>query len=199
NKRTTIPGTTTNIFTSDDPSTNNANDATQFYFDRTGTFAGFVTLVNAYNGGSPPNVTASLVGTPTPGGSFQVQITRNGVDAELITFTEPAFVRPPADFRGAAPIAGANDIAWDSSGRLHMVWQDTNTKYLKYYVRDSNGIWSIVQTIDNGQYTGGYPSLAMTSTGSPGVAYFDGNGGDLKYAQLVNGAWQVQTVDSAGS
>jgi hypothetical protein len=199
NKRTTIPGTSTNIFTSSDPDTHNADDATQFYFDRTGTFAGFVTMVNAYNSGSPPNVTASLVGAPTPGGSFQVQITRNGVDAELITFTEPAFVRPQADFRGAAPIAGANDVAWDQSGRLHMVWQDTNTKNLKYSVRDAAGKWSIVQTIDAGLYAGGYPSLAIDSHGVPQVAYFDGNGGDLKFARMVGGAWQVQTVDSAGS
>jgi hypothetical protein len=56
-----------------------------------------------------------------------------------------------------------------------------------------------VQTIDNGFETGGWPSLALDSNGLPSVAYFDGNGGDLKYAKLYNGAWQVEKVDTAGS
>jgi hypothetical protein len=196
-----ISGTTTPVFTSDDPDANVANSATRFHVDQTGTFACFITLVTAYSGiGSiTPDITASLIGAPSAGGTFSVQLTRSGTPAETISFAEPPMVRPPNDFRGAAPIAGANDIAWDPAGRLHMVWQDTSTNNLKYSIRDTNGKWSIVQTIDAGQYAGGYPSLALTSTGMPGVAYFDGNGGDLKYAQLVGGAWQVQTVDSAGS
>src|SRR5205823_8757247 len=82
NKRTTIPGTSINTFTSSDPDAHVADDATQFYISQTGSFVNFVSLVNAYNGASVPNVTAANVGTPTQSGSFQVQITRNGSAAE---------------------------------------------------------------------------------------------------------------------
>ncbi len=198
-KDSNIPGTSTPVFTSDDPDANNANAATKFHVDQTGTFAGFVTLINTYSGGTIPDVTANLVGSITAGGSFQVQIVRNGSDSELVTFAEPAFNRPGADFRPAAPQAGSNDVAFDSNGRLHMVYEDRNEHDLKYAVRDTNGVWSIVQTIDAGYLTGGYCSIAVDSNNNPAVAYFDGNGGDLKFAKMVSGAWQVETVDSAGS
>src|SRR5207244_2565774 len=101
----------------------------------------FITLITAYSGSSAsfPDITAALIGTPSAGGSFSVQLTRNGSPAETIAFAEPPMVRPADDFRGAAPVAGANDIAFDSSGRLHMVWQDTATQNLKYSVRDASG------------------------------------------------------------
>jgi hypothetical protein len=198
-KDSNIPGASTPVFTSDDPDANIANPATRFHIDQTGTFAGFISLVTTYSGTTAPNITAELVNPPTPGGAFQVQIYRNGVAAELIMFTEPDFDRPGSDFRPAAPIAGANDVAYDSAGRLHMVYNDRNEKDLKYSVRDTNGQWSIVQTIDASYEAGGYPSLALDSHGNPAVAYFDGNGGDLKYAKMVDGAWQVETVDSKGS
>jgi hypothetical protein len=124
-----------------------------------------------------------------------VQIYRGGVAKELITF----YARPGADFRPAAPVAGSNDVAWDSLGRLHMVWQDTSEMDLKYSVRGTDGKWSIPTTIDNGQFAGGWPSLAVDSNNNPVVAYFDGNGGDLKYAALVKGIWTVETIDSSGS
>lgn len=198
-KDSNIPSTSTPVFTSSDPDAHIADAATKFHVDQTGTFAGFVTLINAYSGGSVPNITASLVGTPTAGGSYQVQIYRNGVASELITFTQPTLERPGTDFRPGATDGGANDIAWDSSGRLHMVFNDRGEKNLKYSVRDTNGKWSIIQTIDAGFEAGGYPSIALDSNGNPAVAYFDGNGGNLKYAKLISGAWQVETVDSAGS
>src|SRR5205823_6313822 len=58
---------------------------------------------------------------------------------------------------------------------------------------------SLVQTIDPGFEAGGYPSLALDAAGVPAVAYFDGDGGDLKFARLVGGAWQTQTIDAPGS
>jgi hypothetical protein len=190
----------TNVFTSSDPDANIANDATRFYVNQaSSTFAGFVSLLTTYNGGTVPNISANVVGTITPSGSFQVQIVRNGADAELITFQPPAFDRPGADFRPAAAFGGANDIAWDANGRLHLVFNDRNEKNLKYAVREASGVWNIVQTIDDGFEAGGYPSLALDSFGNPAVAYFDGNGGDLKYAKMVGGAWQVEKVDTAGS
>ncbi|HYO10990.1 MAG TPA: alginate lyase family protein [Tepidisphaeraceae bacterium] len=194
-----IPGTTTPVFTSSDPDANIAKAAQKWHYDQSGTFAGFVTLINAYTGGSVPNVTASVVGSVTKGGTFQVQITRGGSAAETVSFSQPPLDRPPADFRGSGANGAANDMAWDAAGRLHMVFNDRGAKNLKYSVRDTNGVWSAVQTIDAGFEAGGYPSLAIDSKGNPAVAYFDGNGGDLKFAKMNAGAWQVETVDSAGS
>src|SRR5699024_4439527 len=43
------------------------------------------------------------------------------------------------------------------------------------------------------------PSLAIDHSNKPAVAYYDSNRGDLKFAHLVGGAWQVETVDSTGT
>ncbi|MEO6435545.1 MAG: alginate lyase family protein, partial [Tepidisphaeraceae bacterium] len=184
-----------NVFTSSDPDANIANDATRYDVDQTAAFVGFVTLITTYRGKTAPNITAQLIGSPSPNGSFDVQIYRNGKAAERVPF----FARPSGDFRPAAPVAGANDIAFDAAGRLHLVFNDREEKNLKYAVRETSGLWSLLQTIDPGFEAGGYPSLAIDSDGTPFVAYFDGHGGDLKFARKVGGAWQVESVDTAGS
>jgi hypothetical protein len=195
----TISGTT-KVFTSNDPDAEVSLAATRHHVDQASTtFAGFVSLINAYNGASVPNITANLVGSITASGSFQVQIVRNGVTSETVTFQPPAFDRPGTTFRPAAAYGGANDVAWDTAGRLHMVFNDRNEKNLKYAVREANGVWGIVQTIDDGFEAGGYPSLQIDNNNNPRVAYFDGNGGDLKYASMTGGAWSIELVDSAGS
>src|SRR4029078_5752175 len=107
-----------------------------------------------------------------------------------------SFNRPGADFRPGAPGSGANDIAYDAAGRLHMVFNDRTEKNLKSAVRDAAGKGSLVQTIDAGFEAGGYPSLALDSHGNAAVAYFDGNGGDLKFAKLVHGARQGEEGDN---
>ena len=193
-RQNTIGGGSTPVFTSSDPDVHMADDATRYYVDQTGTFAGFVTLVTTYAGTSAPNITAQIVGSVT-NGSFEVQIYRNGVAAEKIPF----FNKPGANLKPAAPIAGANDIAWDAAGRLHVIWNDRDERNLKYAVRGTNGKWNFVQTVDPGFEAGGFPSLAVDTNGVPSVAYFDGDAGDLKYAKLVGGAWKVEKVDTAGS
>ncbi len=189
-----INGGTINVFTSSDPDAHLADDATRFYIDQTGTFAGFVTLITTYAGTTVPNITAQLVGSPSDG-AFSVQLYRNGQKAELIPFYD----KPGKDFRPAAPVAGANDVVWDSSGQLHLVFNDRDEKDLKYAVRSTSGKWSLLQTVDPGLECGGYPSLALDATGNPAVAYFDGDKGDLKYAHKVGGQWQTETIDAAGS
>ncbi|HYO09225.1 MAG TPA: alginate lyase family protein [Tepidisphaeraceae bacterium] len=190
-----IGGGSTNVFTSSDPDAHIADDATRFYIDQAGTFVGFVTLITTYAAGaSVPNITAQLVGAPTDG-AFEVQIFRNGKAAERVPF----FSRPGRDFRPAAPVAGANDVAFDSAGRLHLVYNDREEKNLKYSVRDTKGRWSLVQTIDPGFEAGGWPSLALDASGNPAVAYFDGDGGDLKFARQVGSSWHIEKVDTQGS
>jgi hypothetical protein len=82
-----------------------------------------------------------------------------------------------------------------------MVFYDRDERNLKYAVRDTNGVWSTVQIVDDGDYCGYTPSLAIDKNGRPGVAYQDAYNGDLKYAFLspITNAWDVQSVDVPGS
>lgn len=186
---------TSGVFTSDSPS-NPADPATRFYVQANGTtYTAIATVVSTNAGSGPgaaPNV--SWVTAPTKPGQSAV-LSVNGTN---ITFAAPQFDRTGVN---GATRGTFNDIAYDSSGRLHSVFQNRDTNTLRYAVRDTNGVWSTVQTIDAGAFAGLYPSLDIDSTGRPGVAYFDGSNGDLKYAYLSNdyNAWQVQTLDSAGS
>jgi hypothetical protein len=41
--------------------------------------------------------------------------------------------------------------------------------------------------------------LQVDNSNNPRVAYFDGNGGDLKYASFNGGAWTIEKVDTKGS
>jgi hypothetical protein len=185
-------------FTTDTATGDYKEDAYRYTVTQTGTFLVFATLVNAYTGTSPANTTATLLTTsPTPGGTVQIKLTKNGVD-QTISFTPPAFDRPDAN---ATDRGTDNDIAWDSAGRLHKVYFDRDDRNLKYTVRETNGLWSIPEVIDDGLDCGLYPSLDIAPNGTPGVAYFDGQNGDLKFAELsrVFNSWQIQTVDSAGS
>lgn len=89
-----------------------------------------------------------------------------------------------------------NDIAYDSSNNLNFVWYDEDTQTLKFAKRNSSKVWSSVQIIDNTQGAGYYASMALDSTGKPGVAYYDASNGDLKYAKYDGANWSVQTIDS---
>lgn len=90
----------------------------------------------------------------------------------------------------------ANDIVLDRDGVLHFVWHDSGTLQLNYASRSAAGTWSAIQVIDkSGEIAGQYVSLAIDSNGRPGVAYFNGSKGDLKYASPNGATWQTQTVD----
>ncbi|MCS7034732.1 MAG: heparinase II/III family protein [Phycisphaerae bacterium] len=162
----------------------------------------FVTLITTYIGASVPNVTASLLTpAPTASGTVRVRLNNNGVETEL-TFTAPVFQRLNANAQSNGTF---NDIAYDSLGRLHMVFSDRNDRKLKYTVRETDGTWSLVQTIADpvsasaGEYQ--YLSLAIDHQNRPAVAYFNGWAGDLMFARLssTTNAFEVETVDSSGS
>lgn len=189
---------TSNIFTTSDTPPNHIDPATHYFVQQLGTtFAVFAHVITAYSGNTASNPinTAAWKTVPTKFGQGAV-ITVNGTD---IAFNPPRFDRPNAigETRGTF-----NDVAYDSNGRLHSVYYDRDTRSLKYAVRDTNGVWSTVQTIDNsGDYMGYNPSLAIDKYNRPGVAYQDANNGDLRYAYLspTTNAWDVQVVDVPGS
>lgn len=176
------------------------DDAYRFTVTQSGSFVCFVTLITAYDGLTAPNVSAALLNTPSAGAPVQVQLNKNG-SLSTLTFTPPELEK----LNTTATSSGAfNDIAYDSSGKLHMVYSDRSDKRLKYTVRDTNGVWSTVETIDlptsatePGEYQ--YISLALDKNGVPGVAYFDGWNGDLKYARFNSTQWEVERLDSTGS
>ncbi len=176
--------------------------AYRFTLNQNGKFVAFVTLITAYNGTTAPNTTASLINSPTAGGTLRVMLTKNGVSQE-VDFTPP----PTGRLNATGTSRGTfNDIAYDSKGNLFMAYADRDTGDLMYAIRDTSGNWSVpalvdfpVDTVADGGYQ--YISIAIDNKGSPGIAYFDGWNGDLKYAFLdpTTHSWQVQTVDSKGS
>src|SRR6185503_12223515 len=107
---------------------------------------------------------------------IRVQLTKNGVSQEVDFSPPPVYgLDANATTRGTY-----NDIAYDSSNRLHMVWADRDTGNLLYAIRNATtGKWSaptIIDTAATPDAAGGYQyiSLAIGGNGAPAVAYFDG-------------------------
>ncbi|MEA2735166.1 MAG: hypothetical protein QOE14_1617, partial [Humisphaera sp.] len=113
-----------------------------------------------------------------------------------------AVARKPGPFAaGEVAIAGnGNDIAFDADGVLHIAYYDSIERNLKYLTRETDGSVSAAQTIDtSGNDVGGYVSIAVDSRGRPGVAYFDGSAGDLRFAHFNGATWDIEIVDGRGS
>jgi subtilisin family serine protease len=102
---------------------------------------------------------------------------------------------------GEIAIAGyGNDLAYDNDGVLHIVYYDLLDKQLKYATRETDGTVSAAQVVDtSGNDVGGQSSIAIDSHGRPGIAYFDGSAGDLRFAHFNGESWDVQIVDARGS
>ncbi len=172
-------------------------DASRLAITQSGSFVTFATLVNAYDGTTPPNISAEWITTsPQAGQPIQLRLTKNGVQ-QTVTFTPPALER----LNNRATIRGYSaDIEFDAAGNLHMAYYDRLSRTLKYSVRDAiTNRWSIVETIDSSDKAGQTPAIAINSQGHVGVAYTDAAKGDLKYAIYNNDHWEVQTVDWKGA
>jgi len=90
----------------------------------------------------------------------------------------------------------SNGIAYDAAGRLYLAYYDEVAKNLKFAVRDAAGVWGNVTTVDSGLMAGQFVSLALDSLGHAGIAYYDANNADLKYAHFNGSSWDVMTVDA---
>ncbi|MEO6434528.1 MAG: S8 family serine peptidase [Tepidisphaeraceae bacterium] len=99
-----------------------------------------------------------------------------------------------------ATAGNGNDIAYDADGVLHIVYYDAVTRDVKYLVRGTDlGVSNAMSIDSSGHDVGGYLSLAIDAHGRPAVAYFDGTGGDLRFAHFNGQTWDVETIESSGS
>ncbi len=89
----------------------------------------------------------------------------------------------------------SNAIQFDAAGNLYTAFHDTTDGTLKFATRDANAVWSANSIIDNTSgEVGIYVDMALDSNGLPGVAYYDAENGDLKYAKFDGANWAVETV-----
>ncbi|HEX8325460.1 MAG TPA: heparinase II/III family protein [Tepidisphaeraceae bacterium] len=186
---------TKGVFTSPTPS-DLKDPATRYYASQSkSTFAVFATVITASNGSAASAVNnVTWQRTPTKAGQTAIL----NVNGQSITFAGPQFAQVG---RGGQTRGTYNDIAYDEKGRLHMAFYDRDTRTLKYALRNTNGVWGSIQTIDGQQDVGLTPSLVIDSENRPHVAYQDAGNGDLRYAYVSDEteAWVVQTVDVKGS
>lgn len=123
-----------------------------------------------------------LTGPKTLVGTYSVNINKDEV--------------PPPPPGSPGDNGSFNDIAFDSSNNLNFAWFDESSQTLKFAKRNASKVWSSVQIVDGNQGAGFYVSMALDSTGKPGLAYYDAGNGDLKYAKYDGANWSVQTIDS---
>ena len=186
---------TAGIFTSDLPS-QLTNPATRYNVEQSkATFAVFATVITAYDDSAATATTnVSWQRVPTKAGQTAIL----NVNGTSITFAGPQFAQVGANGQTRGTF---NDVAYDNTGRLHMVFYDRDSRTLKYAVRNTKGVWSAIQTVDGQQDVGYSPSLVIDSNNLPHVAYQDAGNGDLRYAYISSStnSWVVQTVDVKGS
>ena len=92
--------------------------------------------------------------------------------------------------------ASTSGIAYDHTGVLHLAYYDEASKNLKYASRSAAGVWSSATTVDGGTFAGQFLTIAIDSNNRPGIAYYDANNADLKYAHFNGSSWTVLTADS---
>jgi len=87
-------------------------------------------------------------------------------------------------------------LALDGAGDAHVAYYDEAAGSLKY-ARELGGVWLPPETVDQGNDTGRYASLAVdATTGQPHIAYYDATAGALMYATNSTG-WVRVLVDDA--
>jgi hypothetical protein len=100
---------------------------------------------------------------------------------------------------GTFPNAAAVAMAYDAGGGLHVAYQNAGADTALHYAsRTAAGTWSAETTVDPALAAGSQLAVGVNAAGAPGIAYYDPANGDLKYAVLSGGAWQVAVVDFKG-
>ena len=120
-------------------------------------------------------------------------------------------------YHGTQKIGEYSSLALDSTGKPRISYHDEGNEDLKYATWDGSQ-W-VITTVDGTNYkkagqkgcnwdgdhgrdqynsikVGDYSSLALDSTGSPRISYYDETNKDLKYATWDGSRWVITTVDS---
>jgi hypothetical protein len=128
---------------------------------------------------------------------------RAAIGAASIDYDLTLTAAPTSD---PGPVSGANDpgagatagaIALDAAGQLHLAYFDSASHALKYALRNADGTWNTIETIDASYNAGTQLSIAIDPNGLPGIAYLDAGTGHLKYAHFTGATWTVTTVDKS--
>lgn len=168
----------------------------------------------AINYGTGDTATATLLNTP---GNTLANIPADGTTQQLAAGTYYILVSSQTTLANsygvsisasainiapANPVVGQNatnaKIAYDPYGRLHLAYYDGTTQTLKYAMRNADGTWNAVVTLDASPQAGTQLSIAIDAYGLPGIAYYDAGAGHLKYAHFSGAAWSISTVDASG-
>jgi len=135
----------------------------------------------------------------TSDGDFIVGGSANNADQYLVMKFDAGHANDP---RPGEFINGrTNDIVRDAAGGLHFAYFDAAERVLKYAYRAPNGLWNPAVTVDASPESGHYLSIATDSSNRAAIAYFDGNLGDLKFAQQSDAGgsrFSVETLEGKG-
>jgi subtilisin family serine protease len=163
--------------------------------------AGAAALIEQLNPGVTPNSLLSVLrasGASNRDGDTESGPTTGALYPRLDIYNALALTNRRKTPRGVTVgiNSGAGDIVYDQQGILHLAYYDAATRSILYATRDTNGRWSRTQVVDtSGDDVGRQLSIAIDSTGKPGIAYYDTTNADLKYAHFTGRGWDVRTMD----
>jgi hypothetical protein len=95
---------------------------------------------------------------------------------------------------GAGLVQGSVALALDAGGNPLIAYYAGGE--LKYAFK-SGSTWTIETVPDPAADEGRHVSIALSSTGTPHLAYYDVTNGDLKHAARTGGTWTVSQLDGA--
>jgi subtilisin family serine protease len=89
------------------------------------------------------------------------------------------------------------DTALDSQGVLHAAFYDPRHADVLYATRSVSGMWSSTRAIDSIGDVGSQLSIAVDTTGKPGIAYYDATNSAVRYASFNGVTWSNKTIESS--
>lgn len=129
-------------------------------------------------------------GDTETGNTTGLQFSRLNIDAALKLTTQRTGVYSAIDF-------GNNfDTALDSNGVLHAAYYDSSKGRLLYTTRNTAGLWSKTQIVDDSADVGAQLSIAVDTTGKVGIGYFDVTNTAIKYASFNGAKFTSVLIDS---
>ena len=97
----------------------------------------------------------------------------------------------------AGDVGRWSSMARDTSGGLHIAYQDLTNHALKH-AYNAGSTWS-TETVDS-NYAGGYCSLAIDTADTLHMSYFESITGIVKHAaKTLSGTWTTDVVDDVGT